>query len=148
MCAVAFPAIGPSSRQSVHVAPCRGHGKLVPTKAVTMVLRWRCTSRSGVTTVKGSHVRCAWKLWPSYCRTRVRYLLSSHRSRDRPRATRALLQSSEPLPCRNYAPNQVCTLGNTALLKQTHCWDRLDEALPILRASLGTGCCMTLRRSC
>jgi len=115
--AIETPKVDPS----LHVAPCRGHGAIVLRKPVTLAFRWRYTSRSGVTTVKDSHVSCAWKLCgQSYRRTRARHLLSSHTSRDWPSANRALLRSSGPLPCRNYAPNQICSLGYTALRKQMH----------------------------
>ena len=88
-------------------------------------------------------------VWPSYRRTKSRpsALKPYCTSRDRP-PIEPFYTSSGPRPCRNYAPNQICSLGSTAPRKQMHGQNRLDEGLPILRASLGAGCCMTLRRSC
>jgi hypothetical protein len=46
-------------------------------------------------------------------------------------ANGALYQSSEPLICRNYAPNPVCNVGNTTLLAQMRYQDALQKRDPL-----------------
>jgi hypothetical protein len=59
---------------------------------------------------------------PSHSRTRFPV---SGSATDYFLANGAMHQSSGPLICRNYAPNPVCNVGNTTLLREMRYQDRL-----------------------